>query len=174
MSRPPFGLERHDLGCAGRDKAAIAVAPLAAEDADRLGTVFAAMDPWASYPYPASGLAAYFAKSEPSAPRFAILCVDELAGVAGLRLDWLRGPYIQFLGILAPHQGTGLGAAVLDWIEREARASGARNLWVAASDFNGGALRFYERSGFARVAVLDGLVRDGRDEILLRKRLSET
>jgi ribosomal protein S18 acetylase RimI-like enzyme len=42
---------------------------------------------------------------------------------------------------------------------------------VAASDFNSGALRFYERHGFVRVAALEGLVAEGRSEILLRKRL---
>ena len=56
-------------------------------------------------------------------------------------------------------------------IEDSARAEKARNVWVAASDFNAGAIRLYERHGFARVAVIDSLVSDGRDEVLLRKKL---
>ena len=40
-----------------------------------------------------------------------------------------------------------------------------------ASSFNSNALRFYARHGFERAATLDGLVQDGIDEVLLRKRL---
>ena len=68
-------------------------------------------------------------------------------------------------------QRRGLGRTVLDWIEGEVRAIKERNLWVAASEINSDALRFYERHGFAQTARLDDLVYDGRTEILLRKRL---
>ncbi len=123
------------------------------------------------YAYPVSALSAYLGMDEPGAPRFSLRAGDALAGAVGLRLDWLRGPYLQLLGLLPGYQGRGSGAAVLAWIEREARAVSQQNLWVVASDFNSGALRFYERSGFTRVAALEALVAEGRDEILLRKRL---
>ena len=136
-----------------------------------LGKGFAAIDPWARYPYPASALTKYFAEQEAGAPRYAVLADGELAGALGLRLNWLRGPYIQFLGLLSSHQGAGAGVRLLTWTKQQAIVAGARNLWVAASDFNGDAIRFYERFGFARVAELEGLVRDERNEILFRKRL---
>lgn len=137
-----------------------------------LGEGFAAIDPWARYPYPASALTAYFEAAEAGAPRYAILADGDLAGALGLRQNWLRGPYIQFLGLLPAFQSAGIGGRLLSWCEREAIASGARNLWVAASDFNGDAIRFYERNGFARVAELEGLIRDDRSEILFRLRLA--
>lgn len=137
--------------------------------ADGLGSAFAALSPWADYPYPAASLAAYLSKIEPGAPRYLITSDGATAGAVGLRLDWLRGPYLQFLGLLPAYQGRGLGAEVLSWLEREARAAGQRNVWVAASDFNAGAIRFYARHGFREVARLDDLVRDGRTEVLLRK-----
>ena len=87
--------------------------------------------------------------------------------------DRLRGPYLQFLGVLPTFQRLGLGRAMLTWFEKEARARGERNLWVATSDFNQNALRFYEHQGFEHAAVLDDLVRDGISEILLRKRLCD-
>lgn len=96
-----------------------------------------------------------------------------IIGALGLRLDWLRGPYVQFLAVLPANQTRGIGALILAWVERQALARAERNLWVAASDFNTGALRFYERHGFSRVADLDGLVREGRKEILLRKRIAD-
>jgi ribosomal protein S18 acetylase RimI-like enzyme len=117
------------------------------------------------------GLVTYLAAQEPGAPRLLLRIDGEIAGAVGLRLNWLRGPYLQFLGVLPVFQRRGLGNAVLDWFERETRKGNDRNLWVAASDFNAGAIRFYEAHGFKQVARLDGLVRDERAEILLRKRL---
>lgn len=155
----------HDLG------AGLALAPMTAAAAALLGPGFAAIDPWASYPYPAGSLTAYLGRDEPGAPRFLVTRNDEPAGAVGLRGGWLRGPYIQFLGVLPAHQGAGTGARVIEWIEHQARHAKERNLWVAASDFNVAALRFYGRHGFERVASIDDLVLDGRCEVLLRKRL---
>jgi GNAT superfamily N-acetyltransferase len=171
MSQELFALSRHQLADDPAGSRSLVIEPLKAEHAKRLGARFAAIDPWASYPYPASALQAYFAAEEAGAPRFAVRLGGELAGAAGLRLNWLRGPYLQFLGVLPEFQKRGLGASVLDWIESEARRGGERNLWVSASDFNVGAIRFYETHGFVTVAPLPDLVRDGRTELLLRKRL---
>ena len=132
---------------------------------------FAAIDPWASYPYPASALAAYFSQGDNSAPLLAVRIDDHTVGVIGLRLNWLRGPYLQFLGFLPPYQSLGLGALVMGWLDAEMRRSGQHNLFVCTSDFNAAALRFYERHGFARVGTLKGLVREDRDEVLLHKKL---
>lgn len=87
-----------------------------------------------------------------------------------MRLNWLRGPHVQFFGILPAFQRSGIGAILLAWIE--AQAQGERNLWLTVSDFNLEARAFYERHGFALVAPLPGLVRDDRTELLMRKRLA--
>ena len=150
---------------------ALVLTSISADMADVLGRGFAAIDPWARYPYPAAALSKYFANSEPHAPRYAVFSGGVLAGALGLHLNWLRGPYIQFLGLLPGHQRGGAGLRLLEWCEHEAHSSFARNLWVAASDFNADAIRFYERFGFVRTAELDGLVRDDRNEVLFRKRL---
>lgn len=161
----------HALGATARGSRPIHLTALDSAAADGLAAAFAAISPWADYPYPAAGLARYFSGIEPGAPRFAITIGGEAGGVVGLRLNWLRGPYLQFLGVLPALQGAGIGARVLDWMEREARTQGDRNLWVAASDFNHAALRFYARHGFRETARLDGLVMDGRTEVLMRKLL---
>lgn len=155
----------------GRESIALTLSPLSPEHAATLGARFSTIEPWVVYPYSASALQSYFAARETDAPRYAIHTGTTLIGALGLRHAWLRGPYIQFLGIFPEHQASGTGARVLAWIERQARTQGQRNLWVAASAFNTGALRFYERHGFVNVATLDGLVQDDRDEVLLRKRL---
>ena len=155
---------------AGGD-AVLSLSGLTACEARDLGAGFAAIDPWAQYPYPASALETFFATQEPSAPRLGIRSGQSLSGAIGIRYDWFHGPYVQFLGLLPGCQARGTGSRILGWLELDARDRGARNLWVAASDFNSGAIRFYERHGFARVADLDGLVRDGKTEVLFRKRL---
>ena len=158
------------LSCAA-GQPSLVLSPISETTAKHLGEAFAAIDPWARYPYPASTLTAYFATVETQAPRYAIHAGDKLVGAIGLRSNWLHGPYIQFLGLLPGQQGVGLGGRVLTWCEEGARSRGARNLWVAASDFNTDAIGFYERFGFGRVAELDDMVRDGRNEVLFRKRL---
>ena len=166
-----FASACHVLGRT-RGGAVLTSEPLDAVLAPVLGEAFAAMDPWAAYPYPAAALVRYLASGTREAPIFALATEGRAVGALGLRLEWLRGPYIQFLGLLPETQGRGIGGLAMAWVEREARRAGARNLWVAASDFNAGALRFYERHGFSRIADLDGLVRDERTEVLLRKRLT--
>ena len=166
----PFSADSYELNPSDQTTARRRLVPFTPAVATELGASFAGMQPWASYPFPPDVLASYFIGSEPHAPRFVIEVGGVRAGAIGLRLELLKGPYLQFLGVLPAYQRIGLGSALLTWMEQEAGPA-ARNLWVCAADFNADAQRFYERHGFARVAVLDGLVQDGRDEVLLRKRL---
>jgi ribosomal protein S18 acetylase RimI-like enzyme len=170
-SIPPFAGLRYELRPATEGQPPLVAEPLQPQQAQELGESFAAIDPWATYGYPVSALVSYFAGIEAGAPRFMLSYDGVLAGAVGVRTGWLRGPYIQFLGILPAMQGNGLGALVLDWVEHQARTAGDRNLWVAASSINQGAIRLYERHGFRDAAWLDDLVYDGRTEILMRKRL---
>lgn len=163
-----FGAERYELPLI---EGSVTLLPLPASQAEALGTAFAAIDPWASYAYPASAITSYLAGAEPSGVRLLLQVDGTVAGAVGLQPSWLRGPYIRFLGILPPFQRRGLGSAILAWIEAETRQQPERNLWVVASQINTDAIRFYERHGFDQAAVFDALVYDGRDEILLRKRL---
>jgi ribosomal protein S18 acetylase RimI-like enzyme len=142
-----------------------------AVDAEALGAAFAAIAPWSVYPYSAAALGSYLKSATPAAPRYLARCNGTAAGALGLQTDWLRGPYIQFLGILPEFQSHRLGTRLLQWIEADARAKAQRNLWVAASRFNDRARRFYSDFGFVEAAEIPDLVADGVTEILLRKRL---
>lgn len=158
---------------AGRSLAlAEIVAPIAVPELIALAERIVTMEPWRRYDsYTAEGLAGYLGNVEPHAPRFLIRENDDVVGAFGVRRGWLRGPYLQFLAVLPEGQRRGIGSAVLDWLEAEARASGERNLLVLTSAFNVPALAFYERHGFTRVGPLPDLVADGITEILLHKRL---
>lgn len=145
--------------------------PMTESEAGPLAEAVAALDPWRTYAYPADKLAGYLARPEPGAPRFVLRREGEIAGGIGLRLNWLRGPYIQFLAVLPRFQCQGLGSAVVSWVEAQARDGDERNLWIAASEINAHARQLYERLGFREIAKLDDLVCDGRAEIIYRKRL---
>jgi diamine N-acetyltransferase len=149
----------------------ITLEPISGDAAAALATAFADIDPWRRYPYPAGQIETYLTTLEAGAPRFVIRLGTDIAGAVGIREMWLRGPYLQFLGVLPLYQRHGLGRVILAWFESTARRDDSRNLWVATSDFNTEAIRFYERFGFKRVVQLDDLVRDGKTEILLRKKL---
>jgi len=164
VSRKPFAPVAHDLGLCrltAMDEGA------AAQLAGRLAT----MDPWHRLGYPADRLQGYLAEDSPALARYRVDAEGALAGVITVRWPWLHGPYLELLAVLPEAQGRGLGGALLAWLEAEAAAS--RNLWVAVSAFNAAARRFYARHGFVEVGVVPGLVRDGFDEILLRKVLQQ-
>ena len=166
------GNEQHAIGNSNGSGVPVSLTSIEPGAAKELAEAIAAMPPWVRYPYEPALLQRYLETEEADAPRFVIRAGDEIAGVAGLRLNWLRGPYLQMLAVLPDFQRQGLGGIVLNWLEREARAKQEKNLWVCASDFNADALRFYERHGFRRIGVLDGLVSEAHAEILMRKRLS--
>jgi GNAT superfamily N-acetyltransferase len=158
MSRQP----ERDLGCC-------ALGPMTEVAAASLAGRMATMDPWRRLDYEAAALRRYLATDSPALGRHEITVEGESAGVVAVRSPWLRGPYLELLAVLPEHQGRGIGAAVLRWAEAD--AAPARNLWVMVSAFNDGARRFYARHGFAEIGAVPGLVREGFDEILLRKML---
>lgn len=133
-----------------------------------LAASIASIPPWSDIGYPAEALARSLGSAD-GAARYRIEAAGVTAGAVSVRHPWLKGPYLELLAILPPHQGQGIGSFVLDWFEREALRHGARNLWVCASSFNGRALDFYQRHGFRAAATLPGLVANGYDEILMRK-----
>jgi diamine N-acetyltransferase len=150
----------------------LALTVLRPYEAGQIGVMLASMEPWARYPVTAAELTAFFSAIETNAPRFAIRVDGVLEGAIAVRANWFCGPYIQTFALSRNLQGRGIGSAVMGFVENQAITAGDRNLWVAASDFNTGAQRFYERHGYARVAEIDGLLRDNRTEILMRKPLS--
>ena len=149
----------------------ISLRPITESAAATLGSDLANIQPWTRYQVTAHALTAFLSDHEPGAPRYEIRLGDALAGGMVLRLNWMRGPYLQFLGLLPDFQHQGIGDVVLTWLEDTAKKSEDRNLWVAASEFNSRALSFYESHGFERVATIDDLVRDGINEVLMRKKI---
>ena len=166
----PFRPERYQLGPSA-DGQPLTLAPMTPAGADVLGPQVAAIGPWAHYGFDAARITAAFKGSGDGGNRYQIECGADLAGAVIIFNPWLAGPYLQLFAVLPAHQKRGIGARVLTWLEAEARGH-FRNLWLCVSGFNTDAQRLYRQHGFEHVATLDGLVRDGDDELLMRKRLT--
>jgi GNAT superfamily N-acetyltransferase len=162
MTRSPFSAARIDLP--GAHLVALEPASTA-----RLAEAIVAIPPWSAMDYPAYAMARFLAASGDGACRYLVEAGGVEAGAVSIRHPWLKGPYLELLALLPAFQRRGIGAGIVSWFEQAGRGLGARNLWVCASSFNDGALRFYQRHGFRPAATLPGLVADGYDEILLRK-----
>ncbi|MFC4254314.1 GNAT family N-acetyltransferase [Croceibacterium xixiisoli] len=63
--------------------------------------------------------------------------------------------------------GLGIGAALMQWVQAEARGWGADAIQLSVYSENTGAQRFYARHGFAHVADLDFWVGNKRDDEFL-------
>ncbi len=167
----PFGTNVSKQGATGIEVTLTRMDDKVAADlADR----FSQMSPWSHYPFTPDDLARYFATEEAGAPRYAVRLTSEpdaAIGALGLRENWLRGPYIQFLGLTEVFQSRSIGKALLCQVKTTAHQDGAQNLWAMASQFNKRAIAFYRRFGFFPVADIDALVTPDQSEVLLRKRL---
>jgi ribosomal protein S18 acetylase RimI-like enzyme len=141
---------------------------ISAAEAATLAAALEAIDPWLRLGVSGKDLKAYLLREDPALHRYAVRYGDELAGLVCVRHPWLRGPYIELLGLDPAYQGRGLGSEVLAWAEGEARRE-ARNLWVVTSSFNDQGRRFYARHGFVEIGAIPGLVDAETEEILLRK-----
>ena len=76
--------------------------------------------------------------------------------------------------VLAPWQGAGIAATMMDWTLQEARRRGAKEVSLSVFVDNHRARRFYERYGFAFVRAYPFLVGDHADEDhILRLTLDE-
>ena len=126
------------------------------------------MDPWKKIGYPAKALEKHLLAPDEGLKRFRVECQGETAGVICVRYPWLRGSYLDLLGIFAKFQGQGLGRELIAWIE-EQTSPACKNIWALVSSFNSSAREFYQKRGFIEIGTLRDLVKPGYDEILNRK-----
>ncbi len=166
----PYAWTRHELGVL-RDGAALVLEPMTVEAAQVLGPSVAGIDPWKRYGFEGAALARGFETTGDGAVRFQVLVDDTLAGIVIVRSPWLTGPYLQMVALLPGFSGRGAGANVLGWFEAMARAGHARNIWLCVAGFNVDAQRLYRRQGFELVGMLPDLLKDGVEEMLMRKKI---
>ena len=87
------------------------------------------------------------------------------ASAAGM---FCRFPYLRILAVKPLSRGVGVGKKLLRHFE-ENGFSRASKVFLAVSDFNTGAQRFYKRNGYMRVGTIPDLYKPGIAEILMVK-----
>lgn len=141
---------------------------LRVEDTKAVAGQLATINPWLALGYSAAQLENYLLADDPSLHRYAVMGDNAIVGVVAVRYPWLRGAYLELIGLFPGQQGRGLGAAILQWMERETKPW-AMNCWVLVSSFNEAGKRFYLRQGFREIANIEALVSPRSSELLLRK-----
>ncbi len=86
-------------------------------------------------------------------------------GVAG-------SPYIASVAVAERFRGSGIGAALLAYAEKQFSGR-ARHIFLCVSSFNERARRLYERLGYIAVGELKDYVIEGASETLMHKRLAQ-
>lgn len=165
-----YQLKRRVIGALA-DGRSIDVAPMTNDAAQVLGAACAAFGPWKHYQIGSEALTRSFLDQGGGNRPFQVRVGDELAGAIIVRESFLIGPYLVFIAVLPAFQGMKAGDALLGWFEAEARRGNKRNIWLCVTGVNEGAKRFYRAHGWEVAANLPDLIRDGDDEIMMRKRL---
>jgi ribosomal-protein-alanine N-acetyltransferase len=93
---------------------------------------------------------------------------DQMAGFVILQVCGTFNGYIQTICIKEALRGKGLGKKLLHFCEERIHKT-SPNIFICVSSFNKGAIKLYYEFGFALVGTLKNFVRDGSDELLLRK-----
>ena len=88
------------------------------------------------------------------------------------RGTFAAGGYLRLIAVAPGDVSRGVGAALLDAVER-AVAVDSRHLFLLVSHWNEGARRFYARLGYAEVGRLPAFVRADTDEIICMKRVRD-
>lgn len=128
--------------------------------------LMAASDPWLELgltrAHCLGALAAPYRKT------YAALDRGEIAGLVAIAMYGTFKGYIQALFVTEGFRGKGLGGELMGFAE-EKIFSRSPNAFLCVSSFNGGALRFYRRLGYKKAGLLKDFVKEGSDELLLRK-----
>jgi ribosomal protein S18 acetylase RimI-like enzyme len=99
---------------------------------------------------------------------YIIRCEGIIAGFVILQVCGTFSGYIQTICISETHRGKGLGTRLIQFCEKRTLEF-SPNIFICVSSFNKGAYELYQRLGFKLVGVLENFVKEGFDELLLRK-----
>ena len=93
------------------------------------------------------------------------LVAEQGGRLAGVLTYVIGTDACEILTLHATEQWRGAGTALITAVELRARELGRRRLWVLTTNDNLGALRFYQRRGFALVELYPGAVQDARTRL---------
>ena len=151
--------------------APIAVRPARADELDALAAAVAPQPLLVRYEITAARLGRLLGDALRRGEPIVVAAKDD--GGAPLGFAWFQtrgtfaaGGYLRLIAVAPGDESRGVGAALLDAVER-AVAVEARHLFLLVSHWNEGARRFYARRGYDEVGRLPAFVRADTDEIHL-------
>jgi ribosomal-protein-alanine N-acetyltransferase len=106
--------------------------------------------------------------ADPSKEVHLAILDGEIVGFSVINMTGAFVGYIQSLAVVPERRGQGIGTALLRHVE-DRILSETPNVFMCVSSFNQGAMRLYERLGYAVVGELADYIVTGYSEILLRK-----
>ena len=80
----------------------------------------------------------------------------QIAGTTAAVDRGKEGLYVRGMAVIPAARGHGIGESLLFEVERFARQSGCRRMFLSTTPFLTAAIRLYERYGFARIPAGDG------------------
>lgn len=158
----PFSQPRYTLGD-------LEIGPLGG-DVSAIAARLAGIDPWARVGRPAAAFERLMTRESPGAHRFALRRDGRPIGYLSLRWPFMRGAYIETIGIFPEAQGQGLAARIVAWIGAEV-ALEAANIWLSVTEWNTPARAAYAALGFVEIGPIPDLVVVGQTELFMRKPL---
>lgn len=126
--------------------------------------------PWSEIALGEESLFDHFTRLDPALNRFSIHYGEELVGAISVRDPWLKGPYLELLGLLPSVQRLGLGRELMTWFDLQAPDT-TRSLWLLCSDFNLAAYEFYLAMGYQKTCTIDSLYAENFNDFLMRKKV---
>ncbi len=142
------------------------------EDREAVIALLLASDPWVTLGYTRADWDRYFSPMPQDRETMVAERSGAIVGVAVLRQKFLRGDYLELLGVSIAARKAGIGRLLLTHIESKAFQRGP-NLFACVSDFNQPARSFYRKQGYREVGEIPGLLKPGYSEILLHKTAPE-
>lgn len=79
------------------------------EEARFLSRLLAGLDPWRTLRYTADALERYLLHPDAALYRYMVVSQGKMIGVVCTRYPWLRGAYLELIGLDAAYQGLGVG-----------------------------------------------------------------
>jgi ribosomal protein S18 acetylase RimI-like enzyme len=154
-----------DSSSAAKNMSGSALHLASADDVEWFAGQMAATEPWLGY-----GCTIEWTRQRLDWPGSMLwIAADRAGGILMHERGFLGAPYIATLLVAEEHRNRGVGSQLLRHAEHV--FSGQRQIFLCVSAANERARALYLRHGFEQVAILPDLVVEGRDELLLRKRL---
>jgi [ribosomal protein S18]-alanine N-acetyltransferase len=136
------------------------------EDFSVCAAMMSATDPWISLKMNRD--LCMMAFDGPCKEIYVIRVQNYIAGFIIIQTGGTFSGYIQTICIGEKYRGRQLGTKLLQFAEKRILKF-SPNVFICVSSFNKGAIKLYYEFGFKLIGKLDNFVRDGFDELLLRK-----